>query len=71
MEASKPQRSMATNLLIVVGITILGVLVSAGVQVLIFGKIVTAVTAAVGAVCGMAAARQFAVKSKEQKASSE
>lgn len=62
MEDSKKQRSMAVTLLIVVGITVLAVLVCTGVQLLIFGKNVTAVSTAVGVVTGMAAARQFTRK---------
>ena len=64
MEEPK-KRSMAVTLLIVVGVTIVGVLISAGVQVLLFGKTVTPVTSAVGVVFGMVAARQLTLKSKE------
>ena len=70
MEEPK-KRSMAVTLLIVVGVTIVGVLISAGVQVLLFGKTVTAVTSAVGVVFGMVAARQLTLKSKEPTASKE
>ena len=70
MEDSK-KRSMAVTLLIVVGVTIVGVLISAGVQVLLFGKTVTAVTSAVGVVFGMVAARQLSLKSKESKQQNE
>jgi len=66
METSK-KRSMAVNLLIVVGVTVAAVLVSAGVQVLLTGKTVPAVSSAVGVVTGMVMARQLMLKSKESK----
>jgi hypothetical protein len=69
--ADSKKRSMAVTLLIVVGITIVGVLISAGIQVLLFGKTVTAVSSAVGVVFGMVAARQLTLKSKEPKEQSE
>jgi hypothetical protein len=65
MEKSKKPRSMALTLLIVAGITVLAVLVSAGVQILVFGKTVTAVTTAVGVVTGMAAAWHMTRKPAE------
>ena len=65
MEGTKKQRSLAMTLLIVVGITVAAVLVWAGVQVLLFGKTVTAVTSAVGVVAGMGAASQLRTKSKK------
>ena len=65
MERSKNQRSMAVTLLIVVGITVVGVLVATGVQLLIFGKVNGAVSSAVGVVTGMVAARQFTRKPPE------
>lgn len=66
METSK-RRSTAVNLLIVVGVTVAAVLVSVGVQVLLTGKTVTAVSSAVGVVTGMVMARQLMLKSKESK----
>lgn len=65
MDRSGNQRSMAVTLLIVAGVTVLAVLVCAGVQILLFGKTVTAVTTAVGVVTGMAAARQLTRKPAE------
>lgn len=65
MEKSENQRSMALTLLIVAGITVLAVLVTTGVQLLLFGKTVVAVTTAVGVVTGMAAAWQLTRKQTE------
>lgn len=56
---------MALTLLIVAGITVLAVLVTTGVQLLLFGKTVVAVTTAVGVVTGMAAAWQLTRKQTE------
>jgi hypothetical protein len=58
---------MAVNLLIVVGVTVAAVLVTVGVQVLLTGKTVTAVSSAVGVVTGIVMARQLMLKSKESK----
>jgi len=59
---AKNQRSMAVTLLMVCAITVLAVLVSTGLQLLIFGKNLAAVSTAVGVVTGMGAARQLTRK---------
>jgi hypothetical protein len=62
---AKNQRSMAVTLLMVCGITVLAVLGSTGLQLLIFGKNLAAVSTAVGVVTGMGAARQLTRKPAE------
>jgi len=62
MEKTEHRRSMAVTLLIVTGVTVLAVLVTTGVQLLLFGKTIVPVTTAVGVVIGMGAARQLTRK---------
>lgn len=66
MEKQQKERSMVSILLIVVGVTLIGVLAAVGVQLLLFGKTVVSVTSAVGVVCGVTTAAQLSRKAKAE-----
>ena len=66
MEKQQKERSILSILLIVVGVTLIGVLAAFGVQLLLFGKTVVSVTSAVGVVSGVTTAAQLSRKPKAQ-----